>query len=718
MKDIKRVGFILLCLVAMASCAKKSQINLTDVLEPASVKSQDSIDKYPPLISYIDSGSGFQLGAGVSLTDYLNQGRMYQLVRNNFNAITLGYAMKHGAVVQSDGTLDLSNVEKLLTEAKNDGISVYGHTLVWNANQNAEYLNGLIAPLMVKTPPFQNSLDLSGLKDASLNGWGHSNSGAGISVVDGKGMAPNTKAVELVAGSDTSSPDNLELVTPAIPVNTGHDYTVVFYIKSDKPGEGNVSFEGLENNQPQIDWTGSGQVSESFSTGISWKKISFNVSGFTGSSFKLHLNLGYKPNVSYYTDVDYFYVYDNQSTPVTTNLIPNGDFENGSPLGGWGQGSRGVTDDGKGLNGQGHAYYVTNPSATNYWTVQSAYDFAKPLDEGQTYNADFWVKGTNDGTIRLEIQTTSDYSSDLVGQIYVTNDWQHVKLSVTTTRADRNRFIFSFGSFVGTVYLDNIEFSNASGSSGESIMVDKTPEEKESIISAAMENWIKGMVSNTPYVHAWDVVNEPMSDANPSEIKTGVGKSLSADEFYWQDYLGEDYAVKAFKWAREYSANKDELLFINDYNLEYNLDKCRGLIDYVKYIDSHGARVDGIGTQMHIDINADKEKITEMFKLLAATGKLIKISELDIGLGTGITSDNATPQQYEEQEEMYNYVIKEYFKLIPKNQQYGITLWSPLDSPEGSSWRPGQPIGLWTKDYIRKKAYVGVATGLHDSINK
>lgn len=717
MKVAAKKIMILFSLAFLASCAKKSQINLTGVVEPAGARLQDSIDQYPPLISYIDSGSTFHLGAGVSLSDYVNQGRMYQLIKNNFNAITLGYAMKHGAVVQPDGSLDLANVEKLLSQAKKDGISVYGHTLVWHANQNAGYLNGLIAPMMVKTPPFQNALDISGLKDGSLNGWEFSKQGSAIAVVN-KGMATNTQAIQLTAGPNASAPGDVQLITPAIPVVPNHDYTVVLYIKSDIPGEGNISFEGLENNNPQIDWTGSGSESESFSTGISWKKISFKVSGFTGNSFKLHLNVGYKPDVSYYIDVNYFYVYDNEGDPVITNLIPDGDFENGAPLGGWGQGSQGVTEEGEGLNGQGHAYYVTNPSEVNYWTVQAAYDFSEPLERGVTYNADFWVKGSDEGQIRLEIQSTNDYSSDLVGVIYLNKKWQHIKLPVTITKDDRNRFIFSFGSFAGTVYLDNIEFSNASGSTGEAIMVKKTPEEKELIISTAMENWIKEMVSNTPYVHAWDVVNEPMSDANPYELKTGVGKSLKADEFYWQDYLGKDYAVKAFQWAREFSPNENELLFINDYNLAYNLDKCRGLIDFVKYIDNHSAKVDGIGTQMHIDINSDKQKIEKMFELLAATGKLIKISELDIGLGNGITIDNATPELYKKQAEMYQYVVTEYFKLIPKDQQFGITVWSPLDSPKGSSWRAGEPIGLWNQEYIRKRAYVGFAQGLKESVKK
>lgn len=212
------------------------------------------------------------------------------------------------------------------------------------------------------------------------------------------------------------------------------------------------------------------------------------------------------------------------------------------------------------------------------------------------------------------------------------------------------------------------------------------------------------------YVKAWDVVNEPMDDGKPYELKTGVGKTLAGDEFYWQDYMGKDYAVTAFQLARKYG-NATDILFINDYNLEYNLDKCKGIIAYVNYIESKGAKVDGIGTQMHIDINSDKTKIADMFKLLAASGKLIKISELDIGLG-GIKTANATKEHYQAQAEMYKYVIDKYFELIPAAQRYGITLWSPLDSPANSSWRAGEPIGIWNLQYVRKLAYSYVAEAI------
>jgi GH35 family endo-1,4-beta-xylanase len=116
---------------------------------------------------------------------------------------------------------------------------------------------------------------------------------------------------------------------------------------------------------------------------------------------------------------------------------------------------------------------------------------------------------------------------------------------------------------------------------------------------------------------------------------------------------------------------------------------------------------------MHISITTNKDSIAQMFTLLAATGKLIKISELDIGVG--VKTAQATVQNYKDQADMYKYVIDKYFELIPAAQRYGITIWSPTDSPASSSWRPGEPIGIWTEPnagYVRKLAYAAVADAL------
>ncbi|MDT0676544.1 endo-1,4-beta-xylanase [Autumnicola musiva] len=179
--------------------------------------------------------------------------------------------------------------------------------------------------------------------------------------------------------------------------------------------------------------------------------------------------------------------------------------------------------------------------------------------------------------------------------INVSEGWEEYTLQTTITKEDCSQLIISYGDFAGTVYIDDVTLSRVNPDAGG--VIEKTPEEKEEIITAEMERWISGMMNVAGYVHAWDVVNEPMDDGNPFELKTGVGKELRTDHFCWQDYLGKDYAVKAFKLAREYG-DPEDLLFINDYNLEYNLDKTRGIIDYVEYIEGQGATVDGIGTQM------------------------------------------------------------------------------------------------------------------------
>lgn len=705
------------------SCADR-EVPEFEVEKPENIALQETIDGYSDLKTYVnrETDPNFKLGSGISISDYNNQNVMYRLVNKNFDEMTAGYGMKHGAIVQSDGSLALDNVNEFLTKASDAGISVFGHTLAWHANQNAGYLNKLISPLVVTPPSIANSLDLTGLTNADFLDWGTTNDGEGISVESNMGMTGSSQAVKLMASSNSGSADDLELVSPSIPVVQEHKYEVVFYIKSDKPGQGRVSFEGLLDNEPILDWMGKGEETETFQTDISWKEVRFQINDFETDTFKFHLDLGYRPDVTYYIDVENFYVYDTQGEVAIVNLVNNGDFEEGNIDGwvGWGNNStRELTSDGEGFGGTGYAIAVTNPTASSgFWTVQTS--FAVPeLEMGEQYVLSFYVKSTDpNGNIRPEMQSTSwQDGADGFGTVYLSDEWSKVELFVTPSVAGRNRLIISYGDMVGTVYLDNVVLRKAGGASSEPIFVEKHPEVKGHIISEALESWISEMVTNcAPYVKAWDVVNEPMSDwPNQFELKTGVDKDKASDEFYWQDYLGKDYAVEAFRLARQYG-NPDDILFINDYGLEGGGDKCDGLIQYVEYIESQGQVVDGIGTQMHVTLGATTiENIREMLTKLAATGKLVKISELDMGIvvdGTTVNIKTVTPEQLQQMSDFYNEIVKAYFEIVPANQRYGITQWAVTDSPENSSWRGGEPIGLWSLDYTRKPAYVGFADGL------
>ena len=111
-----------------------------------------------------------------------------------------------------------------------------------------------------------------------------------------------------------------------------------------------------------------------------------------------------------------------------------------------------------------------------------------------------------------------------------------------------------------------------------------------------------------------------------------------------------------------------------------------------------------------------EDHVVKMFELMASSGKLIKISELDMGVvgtdGVDVKTEDITFEQEQAMAKYYKFIVQKYFEIIPVAQQYGITHWSPTDSPAGSGWRAGSPIGLWNLDYNRKPAYAGFADGL------
>ena len=670
----------------------------------------EKITRYDALNSYTD----FILGDGVGVDLYLNNETYRNITNENFDDVTAGYAMKHGPMVTADGSLNFTRVDEFIARTKEAGLSVFGHTLVWHQNNNASYLNGLIAPTVIPGSSGSNSLDLSGLKDASLDGWA-GNWNTAISVVEGEGLSDTSQAVQMIADG-TANPWELQLGTPAIPIVNGHSYEVSFYIKSDQAGQGRISFDAnIVNQYPWIDWYADGSdVSESFTTTSEWQQVKFTLAAADfqpdATTFMFNFDLGYLSGVTYLIDVNTISVVDLDAEPSFVNLITNSDFETATldPWYGYGNSStRAISAEGEGYGDTGYAMVLTNPTEAQSYEAQQVFEFTEPLEQGTEYTFSFFIKSTSPANLQLEIQNES-YGGDYFGGISVGTTWSQVTGTITPSTDDKIRFIFDFGESATTYYIDDIVLTSGEVETGsEPTIVEKTDEEKTEIIGAAMENWIAEMVGHyKDDVHAWDVVNEPMKEGG--SLRDGNVTELANDEFYWVKYLTKDYAVTAFNLARQYG-NPDDVLFINDYNLESSLAKCDGLIDYVNYIESQGATVDGIGTQMHISTTSDRDNIIEMFKKLAASGKLIKISELDIRLGT------ATPtiEELAEQADMYKFVIDMYKEHIPVAQQYGITIWGISDSPEEHEfWLPDESPCLWDADYNRKHAYKGAADGL------
>lgn len=713
-KYINKLGLFVSALILVTSCVDNEPLEFR-VDKPVSVANQEVLNAYSPLKTYVDRGANpdFKLGAGASISQYNEKGVIYRMLNTNFDEITLGYAMKHGAIVQADGSLNTSNVETFISNAKEVGITIYGHTLTWHANQNAEYLNGIIADREIEIDPDDaNNALHANTPSANANIWDW----------------------------------QLEYTLPT-PLTQGVEYTLKMRAKASVPFT--VGFwrtDGSSTNYgPDIAFGESwGDVSVTFTPTIDATKLQFCFGTFGGDLYfdDMVLTAGGsaenliengtfddenlsgwgKPGWHDYT----FGVEPVAAGPATwwTNLITNSDVE-GDDVSSFfateitvGPDPATIGAEGTGTGDMGRAIVVkSGDNPTNPWDTQFFVKAPQQLEAGQAYRFSMKVKADKPATIESQAHNNPGgyLHWSMVGSPSVTTEWQEYTNSgvISAEQAGAsgmNTIAFNLSVFAeaNTYFFDDIVWEiEASGNT-----IPLTPEEKADTISRALENWISGMMEvSKDYVKAWDVVNEPMDDGSPYDLKSGIGKTdMAADEFYWQDYLGKDYAVMAFNMAVQYG-NETDKLFINDYNLEYNLDKCKGLIAFVEYIESKGARVDGIGTQMHININSDKDKISEMFTLLAATGKLIKISELDVGLGDGKQTDAATEDDYTAQAEMYQFVVQKYFELIPASQRYGITAWSPLDSPTNSSWRAGQPIGLWNLDYNRKPAYAGFADG-------
>ena len=359
------------------------------------------------------------------------------------------------------------------------------------------------------------------------------------------------------------------------------------------------------------------------------------------------------------------------------------------------------------------------------------------VEKDKTYKMTMTVKGSAEGKLHSKL---GDWSNGEYPDIPFTTEWQDVTVEYKGI-VESSFFMLQCGDFVGDIYIKNIKFEGYKGAT-----VPLTKEEMHDTLVYAMDKWIKGMMEACDgKVKAWDLVNEAISGGgddgqgnyllqhstayNPSGNPDATW-DVGGDNFYWQDYMGDlEYVRQACRLARTYGP-KDVKLFINDYNLESDWDdnkKVKSLINWIKKWEADGVtKIDGIGTQMHISCYEDanlmksaKDHITKMFELMAASGKLVRVSEMDMGYvrgsnkwGGSIKTSQVTEAEHKKMADFYEWIFKEFFRIVPPEQQWGICQWCTTDAPENSGWRGGEPVGIWDLSYYRKHVYAGFVRGL------
>lgn len=703
-------------LLLMAACADE-QIAEFKIEKPAIIEQYEYLNAYDALKTYVDrtANPNFKLGIALGANDFVAGGQVHSLAISNFDEMTAGNEMKYASCVSDDGTMNFYNVANFVNEAKAAGMTIYGHTLGWHSQQNIKYLNSLIADKeVVGDGSVTNKYAYqSDFEDGNpIGGWGNNST---LEVVN-----------EGPDGSKCLKMTNPSVVNPweaqaaiDLPFEGGQVYYLSFKVKGSVEGSMGASF------QHSADYGGRGDF-PSMNITTDWTEVLVSTTAQDGAD-RFLFNYGAYAGSIYIDDLAIYYESNAGEVAIPVSVIED-DYSSGTPIGGWGGHTSSVVDG---------VCVVENPSESQSWEKQLCYEVTTPFTNGTVYFLRLKIKGTKESSIGVGFQNPNGYigCGDFPA-LQVTTDWKEVTISTACTGEGATRLLFNIGAYVGTLYFDDVCLYYEKSANA----IPLTPEEKKDTLTWALDNWIKGMMEATGgYVTAWDLANETVSgggdDNGIYELQSAENSDNPSANFYWQDYLGDiDYVrileSKARKYFAEYGGNPSDLkLFINDFNLESWWDgnkKAKSLVEWIKRWEADGVtKIDGIGTQMHVSYfldesvqKAQEDAIVNMFKILAESGKLVKITELDMGLKIsspnedGIKTENVTFEQQQKMAEFYTFIIRKYFEIIPVNQQYGITQWCATDSPADSGWRGGEPVGLWDINYNRKPAYGGFADGL------
>lgn len=398
------------------------------------------------------------------------------------------------------------------------------------------------------------------------------------------------------------------------------------------------------------------------------------------------------------------------------NLVQNPGFEtagSGKPFANWSvlNSSNGTFSAASAANAHGGATALQADCVAggNNYNTQIITD-AITVTAGKTYTITYWIKAASVGSIQFELRNT-DASVKYVGGQAAGTSYSQISYSYAPT-GNTLQLAFDLGGNANTFYIDDVSIVDADAAAAGA------PTAIAHRVDSVLHLWIAGMAGHyAGKVKAWDVVNEPMSDngALRTDQNTTVPQTAT-DFFFWSKYLGRDYALKAFQYAKD--ADPNALLFINDYGLENGSVKIDSLIAYVKELQGKGAKIDGIGTQMHINLNTPYTFIDAAFQKLAATSLKVRVSELDVRINPGDkTGFNALPPDpvlLAAQAAMYKYVVTSYKKNVPAAQQYGITVWG-VDDPQSwiitSQKKVDYPL-LFDGNFAKKPAYAGFVQGL------
>lgn len=706
-------GLGLVALLALSSCADdKFSEYRTDMTK--NLKEYQYLNNYEPLKKYVEDmkASGkcnpdFKLGIALAAPDFNKQELVYCLAGSNFEEMTAGNAMKYASCVKNDGTFDFNTVKDFVTNAQDAGLTIYGHTLAWHSQQNKKYLSKLIADKEIQVDPSQKVDKVDAYTDFSkMNSFP-------FYVMD---YTPEIKDGILISKYPGKWYQYFVVDNYPVDVDAKREYKVTAMIKASEDGQIDVQTGN---------WGAT--TSQKMSVSTQWKEQSVTFSGLTTEKAFVVFQPG-----DFAGEISCKWVKVTHSeapvmeieTEVHKETYTDGDFP---------------------FYAMGCTPPVINGAIHFVPTGEWSQFFVMPGGDNELGEGNYVVYldlTSNKDASGVELTMQNGWGGTaqaITAKVPVAAGRHSVKIEMPKVEGGNYDIILKPQTADATLDVHSVRVCKVTKSNS----IPLTDEEKKSRLTDAMGKWIDGMMEATDgYVTSWEVVNEALSGKDYDgdgkfDLQSAKRGNVSADDaknnFYWQDYLGDiDYVRTAVADARKsfaaHNGDPEKLkLFINDYNLESDWDdngKLRSLIQWIKDWEADGVtKIDGIASQMHISCYADpntqkskKDHIVKMLELMKESGKLCKISELDMGYvdaaGKEVKTADITEEQHKEMRDLYTFVLQKYFEIIPAAQQYGITQWCATDAPKDSGWRPGLPVGLWDLNYLRKHTYAGFAVGL------
>jgi len=228
-----------------------------------------------------------------------------------------------------------------------------------------------------------------------------------------------------------------------------------------------------------------------------------------------------------------------------------------------------------------------------------------------------------------------------------------------------------------------------------------TPENK-ALLLQRLESHVRAVVGHfKDDVSAWDVVNEVIDPAQPDGFRRSP----------WYNITGTDYIDRAFQVAHE--VDPAAKLYVNDFSTT-SPTKRSFLLNLIAGLKSRGVPVDGIGHQLHSNVDfPSADAVLETVNQFAALGVDNQVTELDVSVysnsfpGPVIAYEDIPADRFRRQAFRYRDFFQAFRALGDKVSS--VTLWGQADDHTWltSGGRVDGPL-LFDISLLHKPAYTAL----------